>query len=212
METILNFFSQFFGGMVDRGEITPMQQFFMYLFTALTFIAVWKIKSIVEFIRAIKEAELENYQHQLKEYGLPPDLQRILKREIARLVSYRLCGLRDTTLQVLVLKICVKHDVRPIFFKKFKGILKVADGKVIFEKGLAFWFAKILTIVLVLLYLMIGVLFITLSLYQGEALATWRHIFLWGISVIMFVIGLAFYNSFPTISECCTMQSLLDGQ
>jgi len=115
-------------------------------------------------------------------------------------------------LQVLVLKICVKHDVRPIFFKKFKGILKVADGKVIFEKGMAFWFPKILTIVLVLLYLMIGVLFITLSLYQGEALATWRHIFLWGISVIMFVIGLAFYNSFPTISECCTMQSLLDGQ
>lgn len=82
METILNFFSQFFGGMVERGEITPMQQFFMYLFTVLTFIAVWKIKSIVEFIRAIKEAELESYQHQLKEYGLPPDLQKILKERL----------------------------------------------------------------------------------------------------------------------------------
>lgn len=211
---MLDFIFEILTGMASDGELSSAQAICVVLFAVSLLICLWKIKEIIEFIKGMKNAKLDEYNRILKKYPLPDIDQEIIELSISNIIRYRISGISDVAMQNIAFKLISQEQelISPSFFKKFRTFLSIKDGVLVFKKGLGFRFECFMYGFLSVQYLLLAFLFMSLSIYKGDAISLWQHLTLYTMITILFMMFITFGKMIPFPKECCLMSKILQKQ
>ncbi|HHQ6568464.1 TPA: hypothetical protein ACSTJX_003346 [Serratia fonticola] len=211
---ILDFIFGMLTGMASNGELSSAQAIFVVFFAVSLLICLWKIKEIIEFLKGMKNAKLDEYNRMLENYPLPDIDQEIIELSISNIIRYRISGISDVAMQSVVFRLLSEEQelISPSFFKKFRTFLSMKDGVIVFNKGLGFRFECFMYGFLSVQYLLLAFLFMALSIYKGDAISLWQHLTLYTMIAILFMMFIAFGKMIPLPKECRLMSEILQKQ
>ena len=199
---------------VSSGKLQETQILLFILIVAPLALVVWKIRGVVTFINEVRNSKLNELQHLLDGHELPDEVNACIKNEIKRIIGYRMTGIADVAKQQIIWQLLERnsHLVSADFFKKFRSFLLIKDKVLVFKKGGSYWFENGMYGWLSCQFLLSAVLFMALSIYRYEQIPAWGHLVLYSVSIIMFLLFIAFANLIPRSKECSLLNEILQTQ
>lgn len=200
--------------MIINSELSSLQAIIIVLFAVSIICLLYKIKEIIAFSNEIKNKKLNYYHWLLENYKLVNIDKKIIQTEISRIIRYRMSGIKDVARQSVIFRLIYQNQelISPGFFKKFRTFLVMKDGVIIFNKGLGFIFECFMYGLFSVQYLLVAFSFIALSIYKGDALSLWRHLTLYTMIAILFIMFIYFVRLIPSPKECRLLSEVLRKQ
>ncbi|CAI1853349.1 Uncharacterised protein [Serratia quinivorans] len=201
-------------GLQSSGELSQWQVFFIFIFSVLLLVVFLRARTILGFMKEMKNSRLDELK--LLYCFLDKDSieVRCINKEINKIVRYRVCGVSDVATQKLIFELSEKNSdiITPSFFKKYCLWVERENGFLLFKQGAMFWIDSVLFAFFAFQYIALAFLFLLCSVYLGDALAFWKHVLIYTMTMILIIMFGSFWKMVPTRKECHLLKDVLSKQ
>ena len=197
------------------GGVFELKQVLLFISTfSLLALFSWKARSIFKLFHDVRNSKINEYQRLLNSYELPEADRECITSEINRIIRYRNSGISDVARQKIVWLLLANHkDIIPIdFFKKFRSFLEIKNSTLVFKKDAFFWVENGFYVFYSLQFLLFSISCIILSVYRGFQITIWQHLMLYTLTIIMFLLSIAFGKMIIRKKECELLNEILNTQ
>ncbi len=214
IEVVTGPFAELLKGLQSSGELSQWQVFFIFIFSVLLLIVFLRARTILGFMKEMKNSRLDELKSLYCFLDKDSIEARGINKEINKIVRYRVCGVSDVATQNLIFELSEKNSdiIAPSFFKKYRLWVERKNGFLLFKQGAMFWIDSVLFAFFAFQYIALAFLFLLYSVYLGDAIAFWKHVLIYTMTMILIIMFGSFWKMVPTRKECHLLKDVLSKQ